>query len=211
MTTSPITLQDLRRRMHLKAKADPARRFWGGATQDALANWQAASAQDAHGLFADPGFVNPAGADGVLGFSTANGGYNGGLDDNFYLAKNSPAIDHGNASAATAAADDDIGAYEYSQRRSAGLYNPSNSVFYLRNSNDAGGADNAFGYGPAGAGWLPVIGDWDSDGRDSVGLYDPVNSVFYLRNSNSPGGADVIAQFNPGSSNAIPIVGEAAN
>ena len=35
------------------------------------------------------------GADNVLGFTAANGGFDGGLDDNFYLAKNSPAIDRG--------------------------------------------------------------------------------------------------------------------
>ena len=69
--------------------------FWNGATQDTFANWQNASAQDPHGLFADPGFVDIDGADNVLGYTTANGGYDGGLDDNFYLAKNSPAIDRG--------------------------------------------------------------------------------------------------------------------
>ena len=69
--------------------------FWNNATQDTLANWQSASGQDTHGLLADPGFVDINGADNVLGFTDANGGYDGGPDDNFYLAKNSPAIDRG--------------------------------------------------------------------------------------------------------------------
>ena len=42
----------------------------------------------------NPLFVDPAGADGVLGYNTANG-YDGGADDNFYVSQNSPAIDHG--------------------------------------------------------------------------------------------------------------------
>jgi RNA-directed DNA polymerase len=29
MTTTPISLQDLRRRIYVKAKAEPAWRFWG--------------------------------------------------------------------------------------------------------------------------------------------------------------------------------------
>jgi hypothetical protein len=43
-----------------------------------------------------------------------------------------------------------------------GLYNPATGVFYLRNSNSAGFADVTFTYGPAGAGWIPLVGDWDS-------------------------------------------------
>ena len=42
-----------------------------------------------------------------------------------------------------------------------GLYNPATSVFYLRNTNGTGYADVTFAYGPAGAGWIPIAGDWD--------------------------------------------------
>ena len=45
---------------------------------------------------ADPLFVNPAGADGVLGYR-ASDGYDGGTDDNFYVSKTSPAIDAGDS------------------------------------------------------------------------------------------------------------------
>jgi uncharacterized repeat protein (TIGR01451 family) len=65
--------------------------FWNNATQDTFANWQTASGQDAHGLFADPLWVDRDGADNVLGYTTLDGG----ADDNFYLMKNSPAIDRG--------------------------------------------------------------------------------------------------------------------
>ena len=45
---------------------------------------------------ADPLFVNPAGADGVVGYR-ASDGYDGGTDDNFYVSKTSPAIDAGDS------------------------------------------------------------------------------------------------------------------
>jgi uncharacterized repeat protein (TIGR01451 family) len=69
--------------------------FWGNAAQDTFAAWQTASGVDAHGLSADPGFVDLDGADNVLGYTTANGGYDGGTDDNFFLSRNSAAIDRG--------------------------------------------------------------------------------------------------------------------
>ncbi|HEV3345215.1 MAG TPA: right-handed parallel beta-helix repeat-containing protein, partial [Pirellulales bacterium] len=69
--------------------------FWNNATQNAFADWQSASGQDAHGLFADPAFVDINGADSVLGYTTAGSGYDGGPDDNFYLSAGSPAIDRG--------------------------------------------------------------------------------------------------------------------
>ena len=56
------------------------------------------------------------------------------------------------------------------QTSTLGLYNPATSVFYLRNSTslqsptDKGYADVTFAYGAAGAGWIPIAGDWDGDG-----------------------------------------------
>lgn len=51
---------------------------WLG-NQPELADWQFATKQDSHSFFADPKFVNSAGADGIPGG-------NNGLDDNFHLA-----------------------------------------------------------------------------------------------------------------------------
>jgi parallel beta-helix repeat protein len=51
---------------------------WNG-NQAELADWQYATKQDYHSFVANPQFVNPAGADGIIG------GNNGG-DDNFHLA-----------------------------------------------------------------------------------------------------------------------------
>ena len=42
-----------------------------------------------------------------------------------------------------------------------GLFNPTSGTFYLRDSNSAGYADYTFRYGPAGGGWIPIVGDWD--------------------------------------------------
>ena len=66
-----------------------------GTPEQEMAPWTAASGQDADSLFANPDFVDPNGADGILGYTPAAGGYDGGKDDNFYLLANSPAIGNG--------------------------------------------------------------------------------------------------------------------
>ncbi|MGA2498773.1 MAG: right-handed parallel beta-helix repeat-containing protein [Tepidisphaeraceae bacterium] len=70
--------------------------FWG-AIQDQLANWQTAASKDPNSIASNPQFLSAKGADQVLGYSTAGSGYNGGVDDNFYLSAGSPAIDRGYA------------------------------------------------------------------------------------------------------------------
>jgi parallel beta-helix repeat protein len=70
--------------------------YWGGSVTT-LSAWQAASGGDASSVTGDPRFLDPAGADNVLGYTSANGGYDGGKDDNFALAAGSPAIDHGDS------------------------------------------------------------------------------------------------------------------
>ena len=62
----------------------------GGQDFASLAAWNAEFALDANSISADPLFVNPAGADGVLGFS---GGVDHGADDNFAVMGASPTID----------------------------------------------------------------------------------------------------------------------
>jgi hypothetical protein len=89
-----------------------------------------------------------------------------------------------------------------------GVFVPSTSVFFLRNSNSAGSADIAFQFGPPDAGWTPLAGDWNGDGVDSVGVFDLVAGAFYLRNALSPGPADVTVVFGPPNVGWIPIVGD---
>jgi hypothetical protein len=97
-----------------------------------------------------------------------------------------------------------------------GLFNPATSAFYLKYSNSAGPADNAFNYGPANVGWVPLVGDWNGEGADTVGLYNPATSIFYLKYSNSAGPADLTFAYGPpdpgynGTTNVgwTPIVGD---
>ena len=90
----------------------------------------------------------------------------------------------------------------------AGLYVPGSSLFFLNNSNSTKNADLAFGYGPGGLGWEPLVGDWDGDGTDTVGLYVPGSSTFLLNNSNSTKNADVVFSYGPGGLGWEPIVGD---
>lgn len=73
---------------------------------------------------------------------------------------------------------------------SAGLFDPQNSAFYLRESNSTGPADYTFGYGDPSQRWTEVVGDWDGDGNDGIGFFDPITSTWYLRDSLSAGYAD---------------------
>jgi len=77
-----------------------------------------------------------------------------------------------------------------------------NGVFYLRNSNTAGPAENTFSFGQTGD--KPVVGDWTGIDKDTAGVFR--NGVFYLRNSNSPGNADTT--FAYGQTGDIPVVGD---
>jgi len=89
-----------------------------------------------------------------------------------------------------------------------GLYDPSSSKFFLRNSNTPGFADLTFAYGAGGAGLVPITGDWNGDGVDTVGLYDPSTGAFFLRNSNTPGFADITFVYGGGGAGLIPLKGD---
>ena len=89
-----------------------------------------------------------------------------------------------------------------------GLYAPASSVFLLRDSNTTGMADVTAGFGPAGANWLPLAGDWDGDGKSTMGLYNPSTSLFYLRNSNTTGMADVTFAFGAPGACWLPVGGD---
>ncbi len=97
--------------------------MWNGAAQGTLAAWQTISSQDSHSSEANPNFVNPTGADAVLGYNpNANNGngLNGGGDDDFFVAAGSPAINTGNAAFKPSLdllgytrTNPDLGAYAY--------------------------------------------------------------------------------------------------
>ena len=89
-----------------------------------------------------------------------------------------------------------------------GLYDPTNSMFMLRNANDSGFADECCCYGAGGSGMLPIVGDWTGDGVDTVGLYDPSTSTFYLSNTNAGGYANNVFVFGPANGGDVPLVGD---
>ena len=80
-------------------------------------------------------------------------------------------------------------------------------TWFLKNANDATGADLGPSYGNA-TGDYPVVGDWDGNGTTTLGVYR--NGTFSLRNSNTSGVADIGFNFNPtgNSSGAQPIAGD---
>ncbi len=65
---------------------------WGNLVFAQRAAWFYELGFDRHSLTANPLFVNPAGADGLLGF---NGGMDRGMDDDFHVQSSSPAVDAG--------------------------------------------------------------------------------------------------------------------
>jgi hypothetical protein len=89
-----------------------------------------------------------------------------------------------------------------------GLYDPVHAAFFLRNTNNGGIADVSFMFGPAGLGWVPIVGDWDGNGTSTIGLYDPAHAAFFLRNSNNSGVADISFSFGPAGLGWIPLVGD---
>jgi ectoine hydroxylase-related dioxygenase (phytanoyl-CoA dioxygenase family) len=76
---------------------------------------------------------------------------------------------------------------------SVGLYSRRLGEFFLKTSLASGPAELQFQFGPAGARWFPVVGDWAGQGYDTVGLVDPETRAVYLRFDNSHGEAH--AQF----------------
>lgn len=91
-----------------------------------------------------------------------------------------------------------------------GLYDPANSVFYLHNASNGGGANGPiFPYGPAGAGWVPVSGNWDAYHSDTTGLYDPFTSTFYLLPFNQAGQQPHwVFSYGPVGAGWMPITGD---
>ncbi len=89
-----------------------------------------------------------------------------------------------------------------------GLWNNNASRFYLKYTHRGGNADRLFRYGPLGADWLPLAGDWNGDGQDTVGLFDPVSSRFYFKNTHTGGRADSEVRFGPLGRDWLPLAGD---
>ena len=82
-------------------------------------------------------------------------------------------------------------------------------LYFLRNSNTSGIADNTFLYGPANSAVTvqPITGDWTGSGVDTVGLHDSTGSTFLLRNSNDSRFANETFVYGPANSTGTTLVG----
>gem|GEM_PF-3949573 len=89
-----------------------------------------------------------------------------------------------------------------------GVYQNSAGNFFLKNSITPGPADEIAQYGPGGADFLPMVGDWNGDGIDTIGVYQKSTGNFFLKNSITPGPADENAQYGPGGYDFLPMVGD---
>jgi hypothetical protein len=88
-----------------------------------------------------------------------------------------------------------------------GVFNSASSAFFLKNSCCPGAADATVPYGPPGAKWEPIVGDWMGNGVTTLGLYNPATSTFFLKDSNSSGAADMTFNYGPGGSGWTPLIG----
>jgi len=91
---------------------------------------------------------------------------------------------------------------------SIGLYAPDSSAWFLNSANECSPAEAVFGYGPGGAGWDPLAGDWDGNGTDTAGLYAPDSSTFFLSNANETQNADLTFGYGPGGLGWVPLAGD---
>lgn len=92
----------------------------------------------------------------------------------------------------------------------ANLFDPVQSRFHL-SSGIHGIVEVSDGepFGPAGANWLPVMGDWNDSGNTGVGLYNPTTSTFYLRNDPLHGGpGDIVFEFGAAGAGWLPLAGD---
>ncbi len=77
-----------------------------------------------------------------------------------------------------------------------GVYN--GGLFYLRNTNNTGGADINVAFG-GDVSDLPVAGDWNGDGVDTIGVYRSSTGFFFLSDSNTSPAVNYTVLFgNPG-------------
>jgi hypothetical protein len=86
-----------------------------------------------------------------------------------------------------------------------GIFRPSTSTFYLRNSNTTGIADITITFGASTD--KPVVGDWNGDGIETPGVYRASTGQFFLTDQSSAP-ATVDYSFVLGIAGDTPIVGD---
>ena len=73
---------------------------------------------------------------------------------------------------------------------------------------DSLAAERDYRFGPIGAGWLPLTGDWDGNGTDTVGFYDPFTGTFFIKNRHAGGAADRVYRFGLIGAGWLPLTGD---
>ena len=102
-----------------------------------------------------------------------------------------------------------VGDWSGSGATTVGLYDPTTSTFYERDSNTSGAADAAFVFGPAGRGWLPVAGDWTGSGVDHRGALRSRRPRCFTCAMPTPRCTpDAAFQFGTAGDGSIPIAGD---
>ncbi|MEM7315823.1 MAG: Ig-like domain-containing protein, partial [Planctomycetota bacterium] len=122
--------------------------YWGG-DQVSLADWQSATSGAANSLLTDPLFTDIDGADNVFGFQAET---DGGLDDNFTLRANSPAIDRAYSWSATRT--DFLGQTRFDDNGSSNLGSPDYSETLI---------SSEFAENGTGQGWRSGNTYWELD------------------------------------------------
>jgi hypothetical protein len=88
-----------------------------------------------------------------------------------------------------------------------GMYDPTTSTFYLKNTPGAGAPDFTFVFGTPGS--KPVVGDWNGMGKTLVGVATPTSGVLFysLASSNASNANTVTTAFPFGLASWTPIGG----
>lgn len=111
----------------------------------------------------------------------------------------------------SSSADETIQAINYRNTdATVGLYDSSNALYLLRNSNTSGDADTVFNFTTDSVTetLVAISGDWDGDGVATVGLYDETTSTFYLTNSTTSAVSSISFGFGAADSGLIPVTGD---
>jgi hypothetical protein len=85
-----------------------------------------------------------------------------------------------------------------------GVYRPSNTTFFLSNSNQNPQNNIISVFGVAED--LPVAGDWNADGVDTIGVFRPSVTTFFLSNTNENPQQNIISVF--GQAADLPLAGD---
>ncbi len=107
-----------------------------------------------------------------------------------------------------------VGDWDGNGTDTVGLYRASDGAFFLSNGTTQATVNtgvSSFNFGPAGAGLIPLVGDWDSNGTDTVGLYRVSDGAFFLSNGSTQATVNTGVTsflFGAGGAGLTPLVGD---